>query len=208
MSSLTSRLGLKKWSLSDRWKNADLVDNWDLLDAAPGTHICTSSTRPSTWGAGHTGRKIIETDTDLEYEWDGSGWVRLTGKGLVTRAERLTAFSTTSYTYSNVLATSSVAVTNRRHLVIVEAPRIYSTAALTTLAIYRDSTKLNEWLHQGFTGAAAENQPRHLSFVTTDQPTEGSSVYSLQMAAVVGYGGTCYMEAATNKPCSITVVEV
>ena len=34
--------------------------------------ICTSSTRPST---PFDGQKIYETDTDLEYVWDGSAWV-------------------------------------------------------------------------------------------------------------------------------------
>lgn len=34
--------------------------------------ICTSSTRPSS---PLDGQKIYETDTDLEYVWDGSAWV-------------------------------------------------------------------------------------------------------------------------------------
>ena len=74
MSSLTSRLGLIRWALSDKWRNQDLVDNWNAIDAAPGTHICTAATRP-TWGANQAGRKILETDTGLEYRWSGSAWV-------------------------------------------------------------------------------------------------------------------------------------
>jgi hypothetical protein len=207
MTSLTDRLRLIRWTGSDRWRNSDLQDNWAAIDAAPGTLICTSTTRPSDWGSNQTGRRIIETDTRLEYEWDGTGWQRLTGKGLVTRVQRTTAFSTTSLSYVSVLATASTSVTSRRHLVVVEAPRIYSTAGLTSLAIFRDGTKLQEWLHQGSTGAPAANQPRPLFAVTTDQPAEGSSIYSLQMSAVTGYGGTCWMECGVNSPCAITLVE-
>ena len=208
MTSLTSRLGLKRWSLSDKWRNADLVDNWNALDAAPGTHVCTSDARPTTWGTDQTGRRIIETDTGLEFRWDGTGWQRIAARGLVNRTERLTLFSTTSFTMASVVATPSVAVKARRHLVIVEAPRVYSSVGLTALALFRDSTQLNLWWHQGGGGSAASQQPRPLAFTTTDQPTEGSVVYSLQCAAVVGFGGTSTIEPDTNRPCAITVVEV
>lgn len=74
MSSFTGRLGLKRNDGSDPFLRQDFVDNWNRLDAAPGTHICTSTTRP-TWTAAQQGRLILETDTGSLYQWNGSTWV-------------------------------------------------------------------------------------------------------------------------------------
>lgn len=208
MTTLTSRLGLKKHTTGDRFKIADYTDNWNILDGVPGTFICTSTTRPTDWNASDEGRAIYETNTGLTYVWDGAAFQRRWGRGLMARAERLTPFSTTSTTYASVVATASATYSARRHLVIVEAPIVYSTEGVTGLAIFRGTTMLQEWVHQGHTGATPSVHPRGMSFVTTDAWAGGAEVYSLQAKAVVGYGGTCYVEGATNKPCAITVVEV
>lgn len=73
MSTLTPRLQLKRWDGSDPYKRADFNDNWNKIDAAPGAHICTSSSRP-TWGAAQAGREIIETDTRRKVMWTGTAW--------------------------------------------------------------------------------------------------------------------------------------
>lgn len=209
MSSLSNRLRLIRWASGDKFKNADLVANWNALDAAPGTHICTSASRPSDWTANQAGRFIFETDTRRIYQWTGSAWQSEFGRGARARAERLTVASTTAFSYSAVVSAPSTVYSDRRHLIVVEAPKVYSSAGVTGLAIFRDGTLLQEWNHRGGTGAAATDVARGMSFVTTDQQSSGTAVvYSLQMTAVVGYGGTCYVEGATNKPCAITVVEV
>jgi len=63
MSQLTPHLGLKKPDGSDPFLRQDFDDNYDVLDAAPGIYICTSSTHPTTWGDNQVGRGIIEVDT-------------------------------------------------------------------------------------------------------------------------------------------------
>ena len=62
------RLGLAVPTTSDPFSTEDLADNWDLLDAFPGTYICTSATHP-VWGAAQQGMRILETDTGLEWRW-------------------------------------------------------------------------------------------------------------------------------------------
>jgi len=73
MSTLTPRLGLKRPDGTDPFLTQDFVDNYNKLDAAPGVHVCTSSTRPS-WGAAQAGRTIFLTDYKCFQWWDGSAW--------------------------------------------------------------------------------------------------------------------------------------
>ena len=208
MTTQTNILGLKRHTLSDDFQIQDYTDNWLVLDASPGIFICTSGTRPATWGSAQEGRLIFEKDTTLLWRWSGTDFVRYGPKGTVAHNEVLTPQATTLTTYSAAVSAPSATYSTRRHLVIVEAPGVYSTQGLTGLAIYRDATMLTEWVHQGATGSPAANQPRPLSFVTTDLWAGGTAVYSLQFKAVIGYGGTCTVNGSTNKPLAITVVEV
>lgn len=73
MSTLTPRLSLKRPDDTDPFLTQDFVDNYNKLDAAPGTYICTSSTRPS-WGSAQAGRTIFLTDYKCFQYWDGSAW--------------------------------------------------------------------------------------------------------------------------------------
>jgi hypothetical protein len=207
VSTLTQRLSLLRDTVGDRFRTQDYTDNWLALDDHPGTYVCTSTTRP-TWGAAQSGMFIFETDTLRRFLWDGDSFDLIDPKGLLARAERLADLSTTATTYSNVVSTTAAVASARRHLVIAEAPGVYSTQGLTGISIWRDGTMLQEWVHQGWTGSTAEVQPRPLSFVTTDQSPGGSQVYSLRFRAVVGFGGTCTILGGPNKPISLTVVEV
>lgn len=74
MSTFTPRLQLKRNDGSDPFKRQDFTDNWNKMDAAPGTHVCTSTSRPA-WGASQSGRLILETDTRCQYEWSGTSWL-------------------------------------------------------------------------------------------------------------------------------------
>src|SRR3954454_16834153 len=69
MSQLTPHLGLKKPDGSDPFLRQDFDDNYDVLDAAPGLYICTSSSHPTTWGDAQVGRGIIEVDTGAILYW-------------------------------------------------------------------------------------------------------------------------------------------
>jgi microcystin-dependent protein len=82
VSSLTTRLALKRNDGTDPFLRADFTQNWNKLDQYPGTFVCTSGTRPS-WGDAQIGLNIWETDTKLEYRWDGADWV------LVNPVERM-----------------------------------------------------------------------------------------------------------------------
>jgi hypothetical protein len=73
----TPRLGLKNNDGSDPFKRQDFVDNNNRLDATPGMHVCTSSSRP-TWAGSQAGRAILETDTGSIYIWSGTAFNPLT----------------------------------------------------------------------------------------------------------------------------------
>jgi hypothetical protein len=70
--STTTRLGLEKPEATDEYDIAVYNDNWDKLDLAAGTIICSSSTRPST--GLFVGLTIFEIDTNRTYYWDGDSW--------------------------------------------------------------------------------------------------------------------------------------
>ena len=84
MATSTTKLGLTKPAYTDVVDVADLNTNADLIDAASGMTICTSSTRP---GSPWSGQIIFETDTLGSFVWDGSAWQTAGGGGSITVAE-------------------------------------------------------------------------------------------------------------------------
>jgi hypothetical protein len=52
--------------------------------------VCTSTTRPT---APYEGQHIYETDTDLEYVWNGSAWIRIYVASTTTKGD-IQTFST------------------------------------------------------------------------------------------------------------------
>jgi hypothetical protein len=66
-------LGLKLNQDSDPFLLSDFIANWDILDASPGTFICTSTSLPN-WGSGQKGRLVFQTDTKQLAYWTGSAW--------------------------------------------------------------------------------------------------------------------------------------
>src|SRR3954452_20373739 len=100
----TTRMGLLKPTTADPFSTADLAANWQKIDDSPGTYVCTSTTRPP-WGAAQRGRKIHETDTLLNWTWDGANFQRDAPRGLLkttsgawARGQRTTDITTTSTT--------------------------------------------------------------------------------------------------------------
>jgi hypothetical protein len=73
MSTLGPRLTLKRPDDTDPFLTQDFVDNYNKLDAAPGIHVCTSTTKPS-WASAQAGRMIFMTDWKCLQYWDGSAW--------------------------------------------------------------------------------------------------------------------------------------
>lgn len=81
----TPRLGLLKPAPTDSVDVVAQIDNnYDVIDAAIGTIVCTSTTRPAT---PYDGQTIRETDTGLHYIWIFGGgpgaWVQTTRGSLI-----------------------------------------------------------------------------------------------------------------------------
>lgn len=76
MATYSTVLGLKLNQLSDPFELSDFVGNWGILDASPGTFICTSVSRPS-WGTAQKGRLIFMTDLKQTSYWTGTAWADL-----------------------------------------------------------------------------------------------------------------------------------
>jgi hypothetical protein len=72
MATTTTKLGLIKPDFVDVVDISDLNSNADDIDAAIGSTIVTSATRPSTPFAGQV---IYETDTEDSLVWDGTAWM-------------------------------------------------------------------------------------------------------------------------------------
>jgi hypothetical protein len=71
MATTTTKLGLIKPDFVDVVDISDLNSNADDIDAAVGSTIVTSATRPGTPFAGQV---IYETDTEDSLVWDGTAW--------------------------------------------------------------------------------------------------------------------------------------
>lgn len=67
------KLGLALPSQPDDFSTADVRGNWEKIDAAPGTYVCTSTSRPS-WGENQAGRQIFEVNTGVTRSWTGTTW--------------------------------------------------------------------------------------------------------------------------------------
>ena len=127
MATYTSRLGLKRNDGSDPFKRQDFVDNANRLDAAPGVHVCTSSTRP-TWASGQAGRLIYETDTNSLFHWNSTAFVAqlttpLTWAGGIAPGATLSTNATASYNFANINAPRAT------NLIIVGTARCAATGS-------------------------------------------------------------------------------
>lgn len=77
MATYSTVLGLKLNDQTDPFLLSDFTANYNILDASPGTFICTSTTRPN-WGAAQNGRLIFMTDLKQLSYWNNvSGWTDL-----------------------------------------------------------------------------------------------------------------------------------
>lgn len=73
MATFTTRLGLRKPAGTEQSNVVtDLNENYDKIDDAVGTTVCTSTTRPAS---PFTGQTIFETDTNHFLVYSGTQWI-------------------------------------------------------------------------------------------------------------------------------------
>jgi hypothetical protein len=217
MTTPSPKLALALPTVADPFSTADLKANYEKIDAAPGAYICTSTTRP-TWAAGQAGRKIIETDTLLEWVWDGDEWKRLAGIGLLKKndgtfaiGERTTDFSTTSNTFVKVVTVTDVVVPagNRPIRVDLGWFRARNPDGNFLGAIFRSDTnnsgpKQVTWQF-GTTGSDANAGGGTFWSIERNGLAAGTYNFSFQITAPTG---TSRIDATTGTPTTIAVSEM
>lgn len=214
------RLGLFLPALTDRFKTEDIKGNFDKIDAAPGTHICTSTTRPTGWGAPKAGRKIYETNTGLEWVWNGTDWDRLTGgRGILTLsggqpaiAERTSQFSTTSNTFVKVVTLSNVVVPGgHRPLMIVGTwMQADNSDGPGVLSIFRSAADASgPQMSKTFVAPSPGSKGNGGSSIAFERGGLQAGTYDFSLQLRSGdAGGRTYMYADNAQPIQLTVIEL
>lgn len=218
MTTPSPKLQLAVPSQVDPFSTDDLAANWGKIDAAPGSFICTSTTRP-VWTSAQAGRKILETNTGLEWWWDGDEWKRLAAIGLLKKVdgtfaigERTTDFSTGSATYVKVTSVTSVVVPDGHRPIRVEVSWLNAGNASGGFngAIFRSNTN-NSGPNMGIkpfgvpAGGDAKIGGDDMWAIERNGLNPGNYDFSFQINAPAG-NSTIYASATT--PCSITVIEL
>lgn len=227
MPSSSTRLSLKRPLTTDAFSTQDIYDNWTTLDGFPGLFICTSSTRPSTWGASHAGMQIWETDTNLMWRWSGTGFVRSRATGLLGSSTLTSDFTTTATSMTSVTPTASALTctvtvpttttgsTAKRIKVTASFFRLDNTLGAAQVALYRDGGSptlltLSGWRGKPSSDADPMNWASGGTVVGYDAPpvAGASTTYSLRVCCVSTVGGTAGLRAAATSPATLVVEEV
>lgn len=224
MASLSQNLGLIVPTPTDPFSTADIAQNWEKIDDAPGTYICTSTTRP-TFTASQPGRRIYEKDTDLEWTWSGTEWQRVAPMGLLKRTNGEWATGTVSTdvvssasTYVIVCSVTNVVVPAGRRTLQVQVvwSRAYNTLGYFYGAIFRSAvnnsgTRIGGW---AITGANRSGQhPDEGGGGSTfalerDGLPPGVYDWSFQIATQSLIGGTSTVQGNPTSPNSISILEL
>lgn len=224
MSSLTPRLGLKRPVGADGFVTLDHFNNLTLLDAYPGAFICTAGSRPAGWGAGNNGQFIYETDTGLNWKWNGTGWVRTNPTGLLGSAEIVANFSTASTSPSaaitcNVTVPATTVGSTAKRIMVSGAWYVAYNGTATTLgalevSLYRTGlgTPLMVQLIRGrpITATSPLDWGIGGTIIGYDVPAVagGSLTYTLNVNSLASVGGTSVMVASSTQPARLAVEEV
>lgn len=134
MATFSTYLGLKLNAASDPFLLSDFIANWNLIDASPGTFICTSATRPALSNA-QAGMLIFMTDLKQLSYWNGSSWNDLRDSAPV--------FAASSYLNTSMAKNTSPTFT----ILNLTTPRPSALAVILT-ATYQCSNQLNQDLYQ------------------------------------------------------------
>lgn len=219
MVNISPKLGLSLPDRTDPFNTDVLKGNWNIVDAAPGSTICTSTTRPTNWTTAQAGRKIIETDTKLEWMWDGAKFIRLYGSGLLKCSdgswaigERTTDFQTAATTFVVVVSVKSVVVPpgNRPIRVDISALNIYNGAGKgINIGVVRGSTN-NSGPIQGTWNifAAGTDIGSGQVFYTIERNGLAPGTYDFSFQIRNLTSGTAFVRTSGNSPASIHVSEM
>ena len=207
MAPKTQRLRLNNPGSSDPFLVSDLTENWNVLDAHPGVHICTLATRP-TWGAAQDGQLIYETDRSLYWYWK---WT--SGSGAFLRFAPVGLLGRTVYTTGNVTSTSATVPTTVTSVAVTpkaggRSVRIdagwYAVSTNTANApgifsLYRGSTFLLSFRCDLGAGGS-------MTFYEVP-PSTSSTTYSLRLSTAVN-GQISTLICSASFPAFISVTEV
>lgn len=187
------RYGIEKPLVSDAFSTQTISDNYDRIAAKPGIHICTASTRPSDWDSNHLGMMIYETDSGLEWRWNGSAFVRSGPVGSLGYGIR--TLSVTLGTSDEVIVALNVTVPPGDRPVVVTA----SWAELSGpawVSVYRGVQEVQR--------ASCDGDGGTLS-IFDNNPDAGSLNYELRMRAK---SGSVELTALASRPAFLHAVEV
>lgn len=220
MSDISAKLDLMLPTQVDPFETSDVRANFEKIDAAPGSYICTSTTRP-TWNTAKAGRKIYETDTGLEWVWDGTQFKRLAATGLLkcsdgswAIAERATNASTASVSFVVAVAVSNVVIPDglRPIRVDISWPSLGNPARRSAIAIYRSATNGSGPYQGGFFVSEDAAGGGGGSYFTIERNGLAAGVYSFsfQFRCTGTPGGTnvATIGGSSQDPISIFVSEM
>lgn len=192
----SARLGIAKPLLADPFDTQDLADNWQILDDFPGIFICTSGTRPGTWGAAHEGMLIWETDTDLTWRWNGSAFIRHGAKGHLISEQTTGDVTAAAGSYVTVVQAAITIPDGDLNIACHFAwPEVSGGKA--QFALFRGVTQLTSWKSLTEQGGAYQ-------FVDVD-PASGAATYAVK---VKNLEATTTVECAADAPATLDVYEV
>lgn len=219
--SLSARLGLKRPLAGHGFSRQEWFDNLTILDQYPGRYVCTSTTRPTTWGVAQNGQYIFETDTQLAWKWNGAAFQRSGPVGLLATPVEITAdFSTAS---SAPQVAISAPVTIPATTVGSTAKRIRidgccyavengtsTTLGVAELSITRDGTVIKVMRVRGRPSTAANplDWGGGHTIVAYDNPSAGAHTYALCLNSIAAVGGTSVLKASATQVAILAVVEV
>lgn len=217
----TPRMGLERPLEDHQYSRGEYADNLSKIDQFPGVFICTSGTRPVSWGAAHSGMQIWETDRSLMWRWDGAAFVRVGPLGLLADPSQLTSDESTAATTPTSALARAVTVpptnagsTTRRIKVTASWYAITNgsetTYGVAEVSILRGSSVIvarrvrgrpstdTDYLDWGGGGA----------LVAYDNPAAGAHTYHLAINSIAAVGGTTTLIASPTTPAQLAVEEV
>jgi hypothetical protein len=198
MPTTSARLGLAKPLDADPFDTPTLADNWQLVDDSPGIFICTSGTRPGSWGANHEGMLIWEKDTDLTWRWNGSAFVRHSAKGHLVN-ERTTADVTEAAGVYETVVQAAVpgGIPDGDLNIACHFSWFEVTGGKAQFALFRGATQLASW-------KCLTEQGGSFHYVDVD-PASGAATYSVK---VKNLEATTTVECAIDSPATLDLYEV